>query len=440
MLVMLDIITMLTSTACLVAAIRKLRAGSRYVFFILFYLVAVLPLILDYVIGVPEYASWQAGSKNYGFIISYNDSMTRALYDIFLLVFQFVLLIFGKNKQAHDGTSHVMTLTERSYKRLVVLLAAASILPPLLVLVTPLPKEILFDWGWRDAGLYGVEGSKYYFSIEKLSYIGFAASILLLFRHGFDGKGWRFTHLIWLAPACMNICIEAKRSIIFFAAVIVLCLLVEYVPKKKLKGVIFLAIVSMVMLVMFSINVKMKFRGYAGADVLYATLRIDYFRDDRVKMLIYSLLNPDRIHVLSFPLESYIMQIGYIFPLDFLGVPRLGYNTYFTSALIQQPLSLGLNYMTTSMLDEALANFGYLGYLVAPLIAAFLAREADKHDVILKTLITSAFILMLMYSPNYIMWYLQFVFILTVIARYAKRKGGIERIGLSIVGTAGGNR
>lgn len=433
-----DIATLLISSYFCLESFKRTGYGTRYIMFLIFFIVMVLPLYLDYLIGKPVYSSWALGIKNYGFILSYDDGLTRLLYDIYILLFQWMILYykvdFERDKYILEDrilkNDHIIG---KSRKIIIYLLIIFSILPILLTIILPINDSILITWGWRELNLFGATTSEYYYSIEKLSYIGLISSLLLFMMRPKDFAGtlsrnkyiFYISKPFFLVFAICNVCIESKRSVIIFGAAILISFLFDIVSKRKIKYVFLLGLVAVSFIVVMSIYVKTTHRNYSTSafDALYTTLRIDYFRDDTTKMLIYSIFNGNDIKVLDFPFQSYIMQLGYIFPLELLDIPRLGYNTYFTTALVNVPLSAGLSYTTTSMFDEMIANFGLIGFITAPIFTIWIAKLADNYNVIVKTFIVAGYVLLVMYSMNYIMWFLETVALIVILSKFTFKYG-----------------
>lgn len=436
MVAFLDIVTLIISTLLAIRTIKKVGTSSRYIIYFFFFIVMIIPLYLDYLVGKPIYTSWLTGSKNYGFIISFDDAVTRIIYDVYILLFQFIILNFRRNKLkemevSSNRNKSVHSLSPKTSKGIFSIMIFLAVLPVVLVLIVPINNNILLHWGWRDMLLYGAQESPYYFTIEKLSYLGEISALLLLFSNEDEfrfvtKKGpvlYKISKILWILLAYFNVCIESKRSIIIFILAIVVSFLVDTIPRKKMFFVFAVAAVAMLLIVALSVYIKINYRTYTASDAIYTTLRIDYFRDDTTKMLIYSIFHPEDIKVLDFPGQSYLSQIGYIFPLDIFGTPRLGYNTYFTCALLKQPLSSGLNYTTTSMYDELIANFSFLGFIIAPVFSVWYARIADKQSTILKTIMIAGYVLLVMYPLNYIMWFLEAMLILLFFTKYKIKWG-----------------
>ena len=240
--------------------------------------------------------------------------------------------------------------------------------------------------------------------------------------------GSLFYRIISVPLLVMNICIESKRSIVFFSFIMIVVILL-YGKSKDIKVGKIIGIASMLaaMVIILSIMVKTQSRGYSGIMTIYSTLRIDIFRDDTVKMAIYGMINPNEIKILDFPFQSYLMQIRYFFFMDIIAgkgiipIQGLGFNKYLSAALIGADLSKGYSFMTTSMFDEAIANFGLLGFFTAPILCAIVSRNADKYSGFEKTLMVGCIVLGMMYSPNYILFYIEVTIIINLILKYVRR-------------------
>lgn len=414
----IDVFTLIVSTVCFGYAAKRLNQEAKFFVYFLFFAIMVLPLYLDYLIGKPDYLSWPLGRVDYGFILSYDDSLTRIICDLILLGSQLVLL--GIKGGRRESSSVLDWLTPGQLGSLKIVIGIAAFLPVVLTVLLPLDNRMLVTWGWRDAGLFSFDQGLYY-KMEKLSYIGIAASILMLYLN--RKHITNLENIIWVVLAYMNICLEAKRSILIFTAVLLLAFAVGHMQKKDLPKLFTGVLVVAIAVIALSVFVKTQYRGYgdSGFAAIYGNLRVDYFRDDTVKMLIYSVMHPEVVNVLDYPFQSYIMQIGYIFPLDFLSLDRLGYNTYFTCALVHQPISSGLSYTTTSCMDELIANFGYVGMVLIPIFLLAISRLADRQPYELKALVYSALVLLMMYSMNYIMWYLEAIVVIMVLCRFSMK-------------------
>ena len=432
--IVFDIFTIIISIVLLVSNLHRIRDGSKYIIYYMFWVIYVLPLLLDYIVGEPIYSSLSSPGRMFGFIVSAQDELTRILYDVFLLLTQILLLnwkvkfTFGRrNSVDYTDRDSEQILFSRREMNIVSLLALVT---PLLCLFTG-RFWIAYTFGWRELGLgQGVLEQGNYSFFEKLSYLGVTASAFMLFWKNEDERNATKTirNIFAVILLYSNICIEGKRSIIFFA--LIMCFMVQlYFDRGKfaiLKMIVSLGIIITVVFVT-SIFVKTQFRGYSSFENLYTTFRIDLFRDDTVKMVIYSFLHKEMEPLLNWPFQSYITQLYSIFPLDFLSgfgivkLPRIGFNVYLSSALSRQSIESGINFMTTSLADELIANFHIFGFfMVGPILAIF-SSFIDKQSQFEKILMIGAVVLLMIYSLNYIAYYLEAAFIVHLFLKRRRR-------------------
>lgn len=435
-----DILTMIVSAYWALVNIKKLKSSTRYIIFYAFFVICVVPLFMDYIIGKPMYELLP--NRYYGFIISYDDNTTRMLYDIFLLISQYIMLNcfwnrkfklvvnLKKNQRRNIYVKESYQFDLRELNRMMqrICLVVALIAP--IIAVVGGYSEILFIFGWRDGHLFDyVVASSLYSFMEKFSYLGATTSLLLMFSDYREKRTYRglFYRIISIPLLIMNICVESKRSIVFFCFIIVVVILL-YGKSKEIKvgKIIGIAFLLSIIVIILSVMVKTQTRGYSGIMTVYSTLRIDIFRDDTIKMAIYGMLNPKEIKILDFPFQSYLMQIRYFFFIDIIAgkgiipLEGLGFNRFLSSALIGADLSKGYSFMTTSMFDEAIANFGILGFFTAPILCAIVSRYADRYSGFEKTLMVGCIVLGMMYSPNYILFYIEVTVVINLILKYTR--------------------
>ena len=430
-----DFFCMIISLVLVLKNLKKIRLECRYVIYYIFIFIYVIPLFLDYIIGLPDYTSTYFMATFKGFIDSYNNFDVRILYDIFIIINQLIILYYKPKYKFVWSKKEVKTKKNYDNKylssRMVLLLLFFASIGPLLAIISGFSKYV-FWFGWRENGL-GIDFiySKVYTTLEKLTYIGVVAALFFILSVQIKEKNIKtiLLKLFGLILLYMNICIESKRSIVYF--VIIFIALIKFyksqdITSEKLKmdripmGALSIGIIIMIIIIYTSIFVKTG-RGYSTFASLYTTFRVDLFRDDTVKFAIYSLIDKQTPKILDYPFQSFINLISSIFPLDlFVGkglinLPRVGYNTYLTSALIHADISLNNSFMTTSIYDEFIANFSYLGFPLFSFLVVRFSKILDSKSVSAKMLGIGAIILMNFYSLNYIMYYLECVGIIFVL-------------------------
>ena len=99
MIAFLDILTLIISAIYGIKVYRKKASSGRLIVYFMFFFICVIPLALDYIIGLPDYTLYNTNGRYGGFIKSFNDFETRAFYDLFLLMAQFIIINCCKKKR-----------------------------------------------------------------------------------------------------------------------------------------------------------------------------------------------------------------------------------------------------------------------------------------------------------------------------------------------------
>ena len=420
-----DILTIILTVILCIRYFKEMVCSSRYIVYFLFIILYVVPIILDYTLGFPAYTR----ISYYGFNISYNDETTRIIYDIAILFSQMAILRFRRRKI--KGEILIESSDERNgidfySKQIKTVLILFMVLPVILTIVFPVNKGILLSFQWREMGRYAT--NKYTSMLEKFSYPAVVAAALMMS----DTKTKKSYKAIYALFIFLNICIEGKRSILFFLLVTIVIIqipglratnLSQKERKKKLLGLgLFAAGIVAIMLVT-TVLVKINNRGYSlsESDLLYTTVRVDLFRDDRVRMAIYSLLHSNELKILDYPGQTFIPIFTWLFPIDYIltkfGVDFASYQVFFSSALRGVSFSRDVAYMTPCIYAELVSNFGFFGFLLMPAICIWISNIADRKSYPYNVLVLTAFLAMQLYTTRYIAYLYELVLIISLLTK-----------------------
>jgi hypothetical protein len=106
--------------------------------------------------------------------------------------------------------------------------------------------------------------------------------------------------------------------------------------------------------------------------------RIDYTRDSRVEMALYSAIYPDKMQILDYPGQNLLYYVTLLVPRSLWDNKPYPYAYYFTSAMLNRyPQNFGWG-MTTGIFDETIANVGLLGILLGPLWIRWFCNVGDS--------------------------------------------------------------
>ncbi|NDQ55803.1 MAG: hypothetical protein GZ088_01870 [Acidipila sp.] len=180
----------------------------------------------------------------------------------------------------------------------------------------------------------------------------------------------------WLFAA---VYLNGKRYI-FAILVILLWILVAQRGFFKRFNTLITGLILFLVLAFFSFGYQIFVRELRDYSEIYQNARIDYGRDAVVKMTIYAELHPTRMEILDYRGESLIFWSTLIVPRELWPDKPYPYSQYFTSAMLFiSPRILGWG-MTTSWLEEAIANFSWFGFLLGPLLPALICRIGDVRN------------------------------------------------------------
>ena len=413
----IDIITLVISSIIAYSCLKKISGNMYCIVYAIFFVFYVFPLFLDYIVLFPDYSLQK---RYYGFNLSYRDSYTRIVYDVLLIIIQYA---FSRKIRQQINCVNRPRIFNNDHLWFLVL---GMIIPTILVFVLGINYNILYSFGWREMELYTYNSATHI--VEEFSYFGVFSSMLLLF---YEKKRTAFINTLCLIFLYVNLCLQGKRSILFFAIMIACILLVPGVrnvkrnSRKKLVIAAILSIIGVAIMIGLTIYVKVSIRGWDENDTvdLYTMTRIDFFKDDRVRFAIYSFLYPDKVTILNEFGQTIFPTITWFYPLNAIlaqnGYVYLNYQEYFSSAL-QNVVNHA--FMTTSYFAELISNFGALGPLFMYILMVLFAKYASNSKYVIRMILLICFMALQMYTTQYLAIFFELCIFYCIISIYGNRK------------------
>ncbi len=393
-------------------AFMRLSMGeyqSIYFVICIHFLFCGIPAFCDLVIGLPEYAYLP------GFSLSSIDLTTNIIYFLHVC---FCPVIWWKLRLKEE-----IAITNRcqSNNQIKCVVFTFLVLLPLLFLWIAPDKTIYF----RNLTFLS---NKYVLPEQIIQFQSIIALSTIISIIGFNGiilfsRKYPIKTSIFLSPFLLvNFILNGKRHIV---ALFCFLLLSSLLIKNYIKGykLFLLCLINLIAVAIYSFLFQSLYRNISvntvGFNQYYENIRVDYGRDDVIKMAIYSELYPDRMKILEFRGQSIFFNFIFFLPRSIFPNKPWPYATYFTSALLGiwpvQHLGWG---MTTSWLDESIANFSWFGILIGPLFISLLCRLGDSQGSILLIIMTT-FIACLLLAVHIAAFIIIFwVFILLIIYKY----------------------
>lgn len=346
-------------------AIRRLLDGDRnslLIIYLVFYAEYVVPLGLDLTVGMPGY------SEQPGFSVSAHNAYVRLLYCVFVFI---VPLTWLWTTKRHNGM-----LFTKSPAWVNLMLRLSSLLPVLLVLAAPDPSLYL-----KYAGI--MSGNAPINVLVFHIVVSMATMIAVLCAAGRCLVGSISKRMIIEVAFAMAIAswINGKRYIVAEALLFAI-LALWYRGAVTGKKLVWTMLAGIFFLSAFSVTYQLSVRNisYVGSSTDEATdgARVDFTRDSRVKMVIYSELYPEKMQILQYRGQNLFYYASLPIPRSFWKDKPYPYAMYFTSAMLNiYPHDLGWG-MTTGIFDETIANCGLMGMIIGPLLIRWLCAIGNS--------------------------------------------------------------
>lgn len=389
----------------IVSIVGKGQHHSILVIMVVFYVFFAIPLFLDILFEKPQYYTLP------GFRIASNDDTTSIVYCMYVSAVPVIWWLTGKSKKSKK----IETVSEEKVKfefsalrRFKPILYLLLISPIFALLFAPDPS-IYLKYGFI-LGLLSDDAIKFHsiVSMSTLLSVLSAACLILM------SKRINFFYLMTLFPFIfLSVFLNGKRAIVF---IVILVFSYIFWRKGRLRGVkltvytVFIAGFLISFTSLYQDQLRYNVTQTDDSQKIYENVRVDYGRDNMTKMTIFAELNPNTMKILEYRGQSFLFDLTMYVPRDIWPSKPWPYSIYFTSAMLLLPIySYGWG-MTTSILEECIANFGWIGMILGPLFISFICRLGDsrRNTTIsaLTILIASLFLVVQLpaFAPVFLIW------------------------------------
>lgn len=350
-----------------------------HILYIVHFVLCGFPLLLDVIFGMPQYP------YEPGYSLASSDSDTFYVYCLYVSFVPLLWTFTAMNpSRCMDRAGADLSRVPRGFGRFGTLTnSAILILPIILVIASPRPEMYL---------IYGMMATEQHVvSDEILKHDSLVTASVFLGLLSIAGILLNTRKLnVRIVGSCVlltgvYIWLNGKRNMMFESLLVYL-----YVgfARGALRGRR-LVICSMAIVIFMSIY-SVWYQGYIRRDILdfidpeakYTNMRIDYGRDAVIKFTIYCELKGGSMRILDYRGQSVLFNFLYFVPRKWIPEKPWPYAQYLTCAIFffnypdNSPESLGWS-MTTSWLEESIANFSWAGVLIGPLCLSIICRLAD---------------------------------------------------------------
>jgi hypothetical protein len=362
------------------AVLRRIALGdmqSIYYVILTHVFFCGLPALLDLTVGPPQYSFFPRLNLLSG------DSRVDLIYSMYVLGCPAIWWSVGRRERNWARPSILPSVVLRLpdwFKALLYFLAFA----PLIALADAPSLTAYVNYGDIIIHQYPQDVLKYHQALSVLCLV----SVLAVAEIWATATRLSRSTVALMPVLLADIWLNGKRAIVLIALVLTL---LSICRRRALKGFSFI-LATAIALVCFGIfsyayQRDLRFLDARSADQQYENIRIDYGRDHGIKFAIMAELYPE-MQILEYRGQSVLFDMTIFVPRELWSDKPWPYAVYSTAAdLGLPPLYLGWG-ITTSWLEEAIANFSWAGLLIGPLMLALLCRIGDASKDSLTLLLT----------------------------------------------------
>ncbi|MBN2980651.1 oligosaccharide repeat unit polymerase [Cohnella algarum] len=368
----------------------KKQFSYNFIVLLVYYAIFTFPLILDTFIGIASYST----RSQFIYEISSYDTVTNLAFNL-INMFVFIVLFYYKKE-------FQISFMFKGNFYLKLLLVLISILPLVLLIIyiDKIPSfkyASLIGLSKTNDEIYGLY--KLFLNTTIISVLsGMVYLIITPKRH---------IYISWVVylSIFVGLYMNGKRLVVFlFFALLIFKFYLHYKNKILTIGISIVSIgIILIFNSLYSSYLESSYQLDKFGENEYLQFRIDYSRDHNVKMAIYKELHSGEKRILEYRGQSFLYNIAFFIPREKWQNKPYPYGVYVTSASLGLFSAENLGWqMTTSLLDESIANFGIVLGLICFLSIVFLVIKFGnkfKDDILVFSL--TSFVLLLFLTMQF---------------------------------------
>jgi hypothetical protein len=384
-----DLLALGAGTASFVWAMRNLARGHRnslLLVIVAFDILFIAPLILDITYRIPGYV------EQPGFALAVQDKATELTYDGLVLWVSALFWVFARVRVRRDSLvvrvesaaidNRLASGFDSYLPRFLLWIIIVS--PVAVTAMAPNPSEFL-TYAASARGLIVGQNISYEHVLTFVTIGSVIASALFVLTSRVLSAAVLSVSPFLVADAW----VQGKRSIVLITLVLFGFVFLRRgrlagirLPLAFFAGLLFVAVFSS------TYQHSLRANPYQYNPHTYDDIRTDFGRDGVTKQTLYALVHPKSRQILEHAGQSVIYDLTFFVPRSQWSDKPYPYSVYVTSAMLDIPVqSLGWG-VTTSLIEEMIANFGWWGMLVGPLLLILMCRAGDSFESEMLTALT----------------------------------------------------
>ena len=396
---MVNIISGLIQTVIVIWIIKeviwKKLFSYNYVFLLVYYIIFTVPLMLDSTLGIPEYYLY----SQYIYYTASQNIKVNIIFNIINLSIFFIFMAKRKVFRIQLNLNNKNTI----FKVFLLLITFS----PIMIFFINYNKIPSLKYGYLVGNYANNPQLKSMYSLFlNITMIAVPAAMLYIIL---TKKRHIYTTFLVYFSVFFSIYLNGKRLIVF----IFIILLLVNIYIKNSKNILFYLMICIITIVTFNnfysdyLKKEYNVNKFSAND--YLQYRIDYSRDHNVKMALYKEYNDQEDMILEYRGQSFISNILFFIPREKWINKPYPYGVYVTATSLnelKQPLGWQ---MTTSILDESIANFGVIcGVIFIVLLFNFIFNIGYKYkdNILIFTMTNFVIFLLLTMQFSFSNWFI----------------------------------
>lgn len=380
-MIITDIMLIVLGTIISIKAFKKIcfernASVANYVILIT-YIFCVLPIVFNYIIGIPTYTSayWYKP-----FITAMENESVCVIYD-FYIFFSLFFLYFGVSKKKtsiqeyYKENNVVLFLKKHKIICWIIILS-----PLLLITLNGTLKNFLVYTTTQNRGLTEVKTNRY---VTPLLLTSLVVYFSVYYKNNITNRKKIFSFIYFFIIAW----ISGKRFI--FANIMILLLFylsnmdLKFETRKNIYRILPFFVVLLILLSGLYLNIIKPAKVKSDRSV-YDMLRVDFGRDDVIKYVIQKEFFENK-PILEYRGETFLSLFFELVPRSLWKSKPYPHYMYLTGSILNLDIDNLPAGTTPCWYEMCLCNFSYLGYGIAIFLLCLFCRLLDKtKDVDIK--------------------------------------------------------
>lgn len=388
-----NIFVILISAMVLYFSRRKYQ-NAAFLGIVLFDVGYVIPLIVELFLGKAS-----VSSSYIGFVLSRSDVLTEVLYGIFVLIVESFFFIYLKKSKKFSLriTDIAIDVRNQLCKIPIVPVLAIILIVFLAVLIFFSPNPTLY---YKDLGAFAMQKSSVtsmdllYRNVVHLGDVTMLAILAILILKTIDKNNSVFYKVIRIAGIVLVTLANGKRTLTVF--LVIALMMIDYLYKKKKKYMIINIVMAVMCISIYFIAYSYISGKYEYNTDWYAVISEYFFRNNSIKVVIYSTLHPDKLPILDYPGQTLLFDALFFIPRQFWASKPFPFPDYYTAAIFgfSHITNMGWNFQT-NIYAEAIANMGLIAFVITPFFLLLICKKVNESKSIVEYLLGLSFVLLI---------------------------------------------